>query len=204
LLRANELFVAKAKEYQPTEPLASSLFVTTSMDALYQRFKFVGLKLAFILMPDKAAHLECKDNNIELDSQSMPYPKLSVFAQSLLDVYDGSNLEDLIDGAILSTDWGLKNLDLDTLGDEDWWNWRHDLLSKFHGKASTVTIPPIKRLRGNKLEYWKAISSTEGKQKRLGLKYPPDLYETRFHKRKRDDPLRRKPDMKFYRSPADN
>jgi hypothetical protein len=174
------------------------------MDVLYPRFKFVGLKLAFVITSDKAFHFECNPKHIEASGNSIPYPKLEIFAQSLLDIYDGGNLEDLIDGALLSQAWGVKNLELTGCADEDWWCWRHEELAKRRGKAASMTVPNLKFLRTSKRNYWLRISSKDAKRRRLGVKYPPELYITRFHKRKRDDPLRPKDEKRMEAGVANN
>jgi hypothetical protein len=71
-------------------------------------------------VPSDDAHIECVTTNIERSQRDLPYPKLDVFAQSLLDTYNPVDLADLIDGMDLQDGWGEQNLDLEGNMDAEW------------------------------------------------------------------------------------
>lgn len=186
---AAQLFRAKPENFEPFRP--SALSRPEGMEHLFPRFKFVGLRLFFILMSSQACHLPCGPENIEYSHMGLPYPKLPIYAQSLLDTINFVDLEDLIDGMNLTLDWGMENLDLEGTVDADWGRWKADLLHG--GQASEDQIPnwcanPMKRL-----EAWTERASDEAKKMRQGFKYLPS-YESRFRKRGQKDPRLRKRD----------
>ncbi|ERF72001.1 hypothetical protein EPUS_09367 [Endocarpon pusillum Z07020] len=91
------------------------------MEHQYPRFKFVGLALFFILMTSQAwRHLPCTPENIEYSHTGLPYPKLDIFAQSLLDTWTLVDLDHLVDGMNLTLEWGEANLNLDGTIDAEW------------------------------------------------------------------------------------
>ncbi|PGH15234.1 hypothetical protein AJ79_02599 [Helicocarpus griseus UAMH5409] len=92
----------------------------------FPRFKFVGLRLFFVIIPSHAQHLDLKPDNIEFSGTGLPYPTLPVYTQSLLDAEDLVDLNDLIDGMDLTLEWGEKHLDLNGTVDGDyiWWRTR--------------------------------------------------------------------------------
>lgn len=64
----------------------------------------------------------------------IPYPKLEVFAQSLLDTHRIVDLTDLIDGMDLSEEWGEQNLNLDGTNDVEW--------ARKKNQAILASLPP--------------------------------------------------------------
>lgn len=142
-------------------------------------------------MSSQACHLPCRPENIEYSHMDLPYPKLPIYAQSLLDTMNFVDLEDLIDGMNLTCEWGLENLNLDGTLDGDWGRWKADLLND--GQATEGMVPkwcadPMKRL-----DMWTERVSDEAKKMRQGFKYLP-IYETRFRKRGQKDPRLQKRD----------
>lgn len=91
-----------------------------SFEHLYPRFKLVGVALFFLIIPSQYCHISCEPANFEFGQTGIPFPKLDVFAQSLLDTCNLIGLDDLIDGMNLSTAWGEEHLDLDGITDVDW------------------------------------------------------------------------------------
>jgi hypothetical protein len=155
------------------------------MEHLYPRFKFVGLGCFFILMASQACHLPCEPENIECSHTGLPYPRLHVFAQSLLETWNLVDLDDLVDGMNLTLEWGEAILNLKGTISGDWGRWRADALHD--GKASADHIPqwcsePMKR-RGT----WEEVVSSQAKKNRQRHKYL-DINETRFWKRGQKDP----------------
>jgi hypothetical protein len=184
---AANLFRAEPDRFKPFRP--SALTRIQGMDHLYPRFKFVGLSCFFILMTSQACHLPCEPGNIEYSQTGLPYPKLPVFAQSLIDTWNGVDLDDLVDGMNLTLEWGEANLDLDGTVDRDWARWRTDTL---HGKAMHEDHP----LWGTqkRRDIWEEVVSADGKKNRQRHKYQ-EIYETRFWRRGQKDPRLRKRDF---------
>jgi hypothetical protein len=124
---AAQLFRDQPDKYEPFRP--SALSRSGGMVHLFPRFKFKGLRLFFILMSSQACHLPCSFENIEYSHMGLPYPKLPIYAQSLLDIMNFVNLDDLIDGMNLTLEWGIQNLELEGTIDADWARWKADLLN---------------------------------------------------------------------------
>ncbi|KAH9210019.1 hypothetical protein DL95DRAFT_371459 [Leptodontidium sp. 2 PMI_412] len=86
----------------------------------FPRFKMRGYNLYFDIFPAEDCHFACTPLNFEWSLMGIPYPKLAIFAQSLLDTLDMVGLCDLIDGMNLTDEWGDKNLDLTGTNDVSW------------------------------------------------------------------------------------
>lgn len=184
---AANIFRTEKDRFEPFRP--SALVRVRGIEHLYPRFKFVGLRLFFVLMTSQACHLPCEPKNIEYSHTGLPYPKQHVFAQGLLDTWNLVDLEDLVDGMNLTVEWGEANLDLEGTIDADWGRWRADALHD--GKASIGDVPmwcshPMKRR-----DVWEETVSAEAKRYRQRHKYLP-INETRFWKRGQKDPRSRK------------
>jgi len=111
LEKATSILRSREEEYVSFRP--SAMKALEGMHHLYPRFKCVGLALFFVLTTSQECHVLCSPENFERSSTGMPYPKLSVYAQTLLDTYNRVDLDDLVDGMNLSIDWGEKNLNLE-------------------------------------------------------------------------------------------
>lgn len=83
--------------------------------------------------------------NFEFGQTGIPFPKLEVFAQSLLDTSNLVDLEDLIDDMNLSTAWGEEHLDLDGTTEVDWAKWRIETLEQQGEKLSLWDSTPNAR-----------------------------------------------------------
>jgi hypothetical protein len=80
------------ENWQPVPPQLYSLHHT------FPRFKLKGLALWLITILSHDCHLDCEPSNFEWSQMGVPYPKLEVSAQSLLDTLDRVALTDLVDG----------------------------------------------------------------------------------------------------------
>ncbi|WEW55165.1 hypothetical protein PRK78_000594 [Emydomyces testavorans] len=96
----------------------------------FPRFKIKGVDLYFTIITAELAHLECVSSNLERSQMGIPYPKLEVFAQSLLETNDEVALADLIDGMNLTNEWGLENLDLHGTHDISWVKKQNEKISR--------------------------------------------------------------------------
>jgi hypothetical protein len=149
-----------------------------TIDHIYPRFKFVGIRLFFKVIPDLEYYFTCIPLNIEYSPFSqLPFPTASAFAQALLDGYRLGDLEDFIDGLNLDEDWGEQNLDLDSYTDS----------TRISDAAVREGVDDVLLCdRHMKREiWWKLVGA---KQKRMGIKYPTHLYATRFRRFGSHDP----------------
>lgn len=149
-----------------------------TIDHIYPRFKFVGIRLFFKIMPDLEYYFTCIPSNIEYSPFShLPFPTASALAQALLDGYRLGDLEDFIDGLDLDEDWGEQNLDLDSYTDS----------ARIKDAAEREGVEDVLLCdRQMKREIWSR--HVVAKQKRMGVKYPTHLYATRFRRFGSQDP----------------
>ena len=149
----------------------------------YPRFKVVDFALFFVIVPSKDCHISCKSSSFELGRTDLPFPKLDVYIQSLLETGNEVDLEDLIDGMNLTEAWGEDNLDLDGTTDIEWARWKNEIVKKggVHVQLFWNTEPRSKR------EIWQEKASADSKRRRQGWKYKEN-WETRFWKHGQKDP----------------
>lgn len=149
-----------------------------SIDHHFPRFKFVGLRLFFVILPSHACHLQVEPNTVESSATGLPYPALPTYAQSLLDTSNEVDLDDLIDGMDLTLEWGEKNLLLDGTVDADWIWWKTKLAFDYpddgdREKPAWYSNPDKRR------DIWRQKVSIEAKKERQGWKLQPGR-TTRF------------------------
>ncbi|SPQ25428.1 53211565-8a32-491b-aebf-ef3f151a1dd8 [Thermothielavioides terrestris] len=83
------------------------------------RLNHEGPEFDFYLVPSEDWRLDCVPENFEYSAQQqIPYPKLHLFAQSLLERQEINDLQDLVDGMDITEEWGEQNLRLDSPGKE--------------------------------------------------------------------------------------
>lgn len=178
--KAADLIRAEKDRFEPFMP--STMKRNRDIAHLYPRFKFKGVRLFFTLLSSKACHIVCEPQNIEHSDNGIPYPQLHVFAQSLLDMGNFIDLEDLIDGMNLTLEWGKQNLNLDGTIDEDWLLWREScLLGREPTKEECFKKIP------NRRERWIGSASAEAKKSRQGIKYREGMV-TRWRREGDEDP----------------
>ena len=98
------------------------------------------------------------------EKTGLPFPSLPAFVQSLLDdvsITSYADLADLVDAMDLSEEWAAAN-------------------------GVKVSDEPYPRTRYSPRKRWERITRT--KQKRMGLKYDPRIYATRYRKHNERDP----------------
>ena len=114
----------------------------------YPRFKYVQKALFFFITTSHGCHVPCETANFEMGQTRMPFPKLDIYAQSFLGTDNGVDLNNLIDGTNLSEEWGIQNLELDGTTDEQWLEWRFEMLCENEPQRLVATyIPDPKPLR---------------------------------------------------------
>ena len=182
---AAALLREKAARFEPFR--RSVLSYPGRIDHHYPRFKFVGLRLFFVLMPSESCHLEVKPENVEISPMGLPFPTLPAYAQSLLDGGNAVDLEDLIDGMNLTLEWGEENLDLEGTVDADWIWWKHNLAHDRKLEDVRDEKPPWYSSPDSRRDVWVKQTSLEAKKARQTWKYEPGR-ETRFRKAGSKDP----------------
>lgn len=134
-------------------------------------------------MPSSAYHLPCTPESLEKSKRGLPFPKLDVFAQSLLETMNNVDLHDLVDGMNLTLEWGMEHLDLNGLTDTEWATERY-AYNKQYGERPSATL--LRNGRSKAL-LWDRAASLDSKSKRRGHKALP-RDETRFRLKGQRDP----------------
>lgn len=102
-----------------------------------------------------------------------------MYAQSLIDTKNSVDLQDLIDGMNLSEEWGEENLDLEGTTDTEWLERYVYVLRQDGVQGMFIFVDPTPVPRR---EIW--TDSVRNEQRRIGWKYPPEIYATRFRRRR--------------------
>jgi hypothetical protein len=173
----------KYEPWPPNEPLPESVLHT------FPRFHLKGVHFSFFLVPSEDYLIDCDEDKCEKSLMNIPYPKLEVLAQSLLDTQRFCDLEDLIDGMDLSEEWGEQNLDLDRSCNVEYAQKKNEKIrasipKTFYSELMEMNDGPTE-LRG----VWQEI--VRSKAKRIGVEMPRELYNTRFYAKGREDPRKR-------------
>ena len=128
----------------------------------WPRFKLVGLELFMLLVPASAACFPIdRDDAIIRGKTGLPFPSLPAFVQSLLDSNNALDLEDIIDAMDLSEEWAAQNGVI----------------------VSDESYPCIK---ASPRYHWEQI--TRSRLRRLGKKYDPKIFKTRYRMHNAPDP----------------
>ena len=136
-----------------------------------------GVKVSFGYYPFP------RESHLTLQPGGLPYPKLPVYVQSLMDTKTGVDLEDLIDGMDLSEEWGEQNLDLEGYTDTKWLEGYFGAFREDGRDEMFISIDPTPVSRR---QMWQEF--VRNKQRRMGWKYPPEVYATRFRRHGSKDP----------------
>lgn len=81
------------------------------------RYTLKGVNFFFFIMPAFEYCMKWGPSELERSQWNSPFPKLELFAQSLLDTQRSLDLVNLINGMDLSEEWGEEHLDLDKPGE---------------------------------------------------------------------------------------
>ena len=163
-------------DYSRVDP--SPVIQLRSLLHTFPRFKCQGLRLYFVLVPSEDAHVECHPSKFQRSLNGLPYPKLDVFIQSLLDTHDMVALCDVIDGCNVSEEWGNENLQLEGSNDLDWVRWKNRKITEANqGRAS---LSAVETAVYSRRKVWE--ETVRGKSSRLGFKHEHQiaLFATRF------------------------
>ncbi|WEW60956.1 hypothetical protein PRK78_006444 [Emydomyces testavorans] len=192
LEKASQIFKSEP-HCQTYETCAPNIPQISSLLHTFPRFKIKGVYLYFVILPAEDAHLNCVPSNIERSQTGLPYPKLSVFAQSLLETYDEVALTDLVDGMNLTEEWGSENLDLAGTTDGSYALLKNEKIRASVPPTEDTYLLELPRRPGSKRTIWERIVST--KERRMGIELPKEHYATRFYARCFGDPRLQKRDF---------
>lgn len=140
-------------------------------------------------MPSEDCHLDFNPLNIEYSQTGLPYPKLEIFAQRLLDTYDEVALTDLIDGMNLTEEWGLQHLDLNGTNDIAWAQRKNQKIRSSVPLSETSCFLELPTSSFSPRKVWETLTRT--KDSRIGPecpKCPESTFLTRFYPRNQGDP----------------
>jgi hypothetical protein len=138
------------------------------------------------LVPSSDAHLACQPPNFERSHKGLPYARLDIFAQSLLDTNDLVDLNDLVDGMDLFPEWGNENLELDGTNDVAWAERKNEAIRVSVPLTNTSCLLECNTNAWSRRETWERIVSR--KADRIGPEIPKEFYATRFRGNGTKDP----------------
>ncbi|KAI9732270.1 MAG: hypothetical protein M1818_007589 [Claussenomyces sp. TS43310] len=180
---AKRLLMSPPYKHEYTLIRTPSVTQPQSLAHIYPRFKCVGLDLSFQLLPSQDCHFECKPSNFQRSHNGLPYPRLHVFVQSLLDTHNLVALCDVVDGTNVSEEWGFSNLDLSGTNDVDWALWKNRAI---RDSDQSMRLFGVTTAAYSRQETWEKI--VRGKEERLGFKHPKEIFATRFRLHGSADP----------------
>ncbi|KAF2490759.1 hypothetical protein BU16DRAFT_516621 [Lophium mytilinum] len=176
LLNSEDIYVT----YQPGPVQPWSLLHT------FPRFKVKGKSLYIIITPSEDSHLDCSASNIERSRMGLPYPTLETFTQSLLDRNDIVTLTDLVDGMDLTYEWGLQHLKLDSENDVVWAEQKNEKIRSSVPATQDSCLLELSTTPMSLKDTWHNV--VQGKDSRIGMECPKEVFATRFRVRGDGDP----------------
>ncbi|KAK0744601.1 hypothetical protein B0T21DRAFT_281441 [Apiosordaria backusii] len=158
----------------------------------YPRFTLKGVNFFFILLPAFECLLSPSPDQCERSTSGIPYPKLELFAQSLLDLQQYADLEDLVDGMDLDEAWGETHLQLDKPPPVEHIREKNDMIARSlpEDMREAVSLALLSERPRPSRDVWQRIVST--KHRRINDELPRHRYLTRFRKVGSKDPRERK------------
>ncbi|TVY36986.1 hypothetical protein LOCC1_G006702 [Lachnellula occidentalis] len=164
----------------PRVPYPERLFHT------FPLFKLKGSPAWILLVPSSDCHFECTPSNFERSHKGLPYARLDIFAQSLLDTHDLIDLVDLVDGMDLSLEWGIENLQLDGSVDVAWAERKNEAIRASVPLTDSSFLLEVNTAPWGRREIWESIVG--GKQSRIGPEISKEFWATRFRPKGDQDP----------------
>jgi hypothetical protein len=152
----------------------------------FPRFKLKGVDLWFDLIPSEDAHLACEPVNFERSRMGLPYPKLEIFAQSLVDTNSAVRIADLVDGMGLTEEWGSQNLDLNGTNDIVWAQQKNKRIGESVPETTNSLMLQVSEAPFSKKEIWDDI--VRSRDQRIDPACSKEVYVTRFRSRDSGDP----------------
>ncbi|KAK4649968.1 hypothetical protein QC762_300980 [Podospora pseudocomata] len=148
----------------------------------YPRFTLKGVNFFFIIVPEFECLLSPSPDQCERSVSGIPYPKLELFAQSLIDLQQYADLDDLVDGMNLEEEWGETNLELDKPPPLEHIREKNDMIARSLPEDMRDVTPLAllsERTRPAR-DAWRRSVST--KNRRINDELPRHRYLTRFRK----------------------
>ncbi len=154
----------------------------------YPRFTLKGVNYFFMLVPAFECRLSPTPDQREHSASGIPYPKLPLLAQSLLDLQRYADLDDLVDGMDLDEAWGEANLQLDGPPPVEYIREKNDMISRSlpESMGDAVIFALLSERPRAARDVWLRTVST--KHKRIGDELPRHRHMTRFRKVGSKDP----------------
>ncbi|KKZ61864.1 hypothetical protein EMCG_03653 [[Emmonsia] crescens] len=158
----------------PISPQVSSLVHR------YARYKLQdgSLCVFFVLAPSPGCHITCVPENLERSRNNLPYPKLHVFAQSLIDMHDVVALCDLVDGMDLDVQWGREHLDLGDTNDLEWAERGNELIRESLPPTELSFLYEFSVVAESREKIWE--QAVNGKEERMRGKISDGILENSF------------------------
>ena len=162
------------------------------------RLNHQGPLFDFQLVPSSDWRFECIPDNFEYSAQNeLPYPKLDLFAQSLLERQDLGDLQDLVDGMDLTEQWGEENLKFGEHSGE-YTQWLAEKNVKIReALPQEVKDEVLNDMLGTEIyeldeeppDFRETfVHLTQTKEGRIGLETPAELYATKYRAKDSPDP----------------
>jgi hypothetical protein len=186
--KASALFNGLKDIYEPAPKILPQI---KSLLHTYPRFKPIGIRMCFYIMPASEYFAEdLKEDMTERSRNQLPYPKLKCFAQALLTTQRWPDLVHLVDGMDLTEEWGEENL---YLGKPTEIETKYVVEKNSKIMSSRDDFPntqpwaaklgiPTKERRPK----WQSIVAR--KKQRIGPYLPHDRYQTQFRRNGSIDP----------------
>ena len=159
LSKATSLLKDRSQKYVPFAP---DCRVADQPISKWPRFKLVGIKLFVLLIPaDEVRFAIDQEDSIVHGKTGLPFPSLPAFVQSLLDSKNHLDLEDIIDAMNLDEEWAAAN-------------------------GIKISDQPYPGVQMSPKRAWE--KSTRTRQTRMGWRYDPKIYATRYRTHNDQDP----------------
>ncbi|KAI0004404.1 hypothetical protein F4779DRAFT_74419 [Xylariaceae sp. FL0662B] len=168
------------------EPWIKILPQVRSLLHTYPRYTLKGVDFSFFIIPAFEYCMQWGPSDLERSKLNIPFPKLELFAQSLLDTQRRLDLANLIDGMDLSEDWAEEHLNLDKPELLEYAKEKNSRLIAARGELPTVAVPTLRETPRDLRQEWQNI--VRGKRRRINIELPPHLYLTRFRMVGSQDP----------------
>lgn len=150
------------------------------------RYTLKGVNFFFFIMPAFEYCMKWGPSELERSQWNSPFPKLELFAQSLLDTQRSLDLVNLINGMDLSEEWGEEHLDLDKPGELEYAKEKNKRLVAARGEIPELRVPTLRETPRDLRQDWQKM--VRGKRRRINIEKPLHLYITRFRMVGSEDP----------------
>lgn len=179
--KATDMFAA-APLNEKYDPWPKIMPQPGTMIHAYPCFTLKGVNFFFYISPAFENRADCDPEKCEKSKLGVPYPKLELFAQGLLETQRFHDLENLVDGMNLTEEWGNEHLDFSGAGLEDYVKEKNRRIRESLPDSAIFGMGLCPDLKAQ----WQKM--VRNKEKRIGTELPKEKYETRFRIRGWGDP----------------